>query len=213
MKQQDLLYPYTFDERRPLLEDQVFFIPKNYPNHSAWEGSLLPNNRAIHVEFCSGNGEWIIQKATEEPDVFWVAVERKFDRVRKIWVKAKQKGLTNILIVCGEAETFAEFYLKPQTVCHIFINFPDPWPKLRHAKNRLMQKTFAELVVRALKTGGLFTFVTDDTPYRHQTEKLIKEETDLISTQDVLEDYGSSYFHRLWLEKGKEIHFLRFRKQ
>lgn len=212
MRQQDLRYPYSFAERKPIFHNQVLFIPRHYSLHEEWKEELLAQDRPIFVEFCSGNGEWIINKALEYPDIQWVAVEKKFDRIRKIWVKKEQKGLKNLLIVAGEAETYAQFYLKEGSVDQIFVNFPDPWPKDRHAKHRLIQTPFMDTLAHCMKQSAIFTLVTDDVPYRDQVIDVLSEHP-LFSPQEVNhEGYGSSYFHRLWVEKGRDIHYIRYQR-
>jgi tRNA (guanine-N7-)-methyltransferase len=206
MRQQDLLYPYSFEERKPLLRDGVLFIPKRYEH----QGLVSEKKAPLFVEFCSGNGEWIIEKAMRHPEVYWVAVEKKFDRVRKIWAKMKNRNIQNLLIVAGEAEAYAQFYLAPESVDQIFINFPDPWPKGRHAKHRLIQPPFIEQLRVCMKPGAGLTLVTDDLPYRNQMESVVGEYLQPEKCEG--EGYGTSYFHRLWLEKGKEIHYLHFKR-
>jgi tRNA (guanine-N7-)-methyltransferase len=214
MKQQDLHYPHSFKERKPVFLDQVLFVPRHYFSHEEWQIPIFLDNRPLYIEYCSGNGEWIIDKAKAFPNVNWVAVEKKFDRVRKIWVKAKNQGIKNLVVVAGEAETYAKFYLKPESVDRVFVNFPDPWPKDRHAKHRIIQTSFIQMVSNSLKPDALVTLVTDDTDYKEQMTDVM-EKSALFSLSDdgpSLEEYGSSYFHRLWVSKGKEIHYLKFKK-
>lgn len=214
MKQQDLRYPHSFKERRPIFQDQVLFVPRHYFAHEEWQTPIFADEKPLFVEYCSGNGEWIIDKAKKFPEVNWVAVEKKFDRVRKIWVKAKNQGIKNLVVVAGEAESYTQFYLKTESVDQVFVNFPDPWPKDRHAKHRIIQPAFIQMVTRSLKQGALVTLVTDDTPYKEQMVDVMEKSGFFESTSDGpnLEEYGSSYFHRLWVEKGKEIYYLKFKK-
>ncbi|HEY4831009.1 MAG TPA: tRNA (guanine(46)-N(7))-methyltransferase TrmB, partial [Waddliaceae bacterium] len=163
------LQAVPFKERRPLLEDQVFFVPIHY---TGYEHFTLPdlsiyfgNDHPVSVEFCSGNGDWIIEKAKLDPSKNWIAVEKRFDRVKKIWSKLKNHHLSNLLIVCGEACTFAHYYLLSDKIEEVYINFPDPWPKMKHAKHRLMQSIFLDELSRILMPGKKVTVVTDDFSY------------------------------------------------
>ena len=88
MKPKDLKSPYKWEGRCPLLQDRVFYVPGYYHKHRAelfpsWQ-ELFGNDHPVCIEYCSGNGEWIIHKAQSHPEINWVAVELNFDQVEKI---------------------------------------------------------------------------------------------------------------------------------
>lgn len=223
MKAQDLKYPYrSWQERKPLLSQGVLFIPKYYDQHHLWEfpgwedPSIFGKQAKVCIEYCSGNGEWVIQKALENPEVCWVAVEKMFERVRKIWAKQQNYHLKNLLIVYGEALEFSRHYLPNSSIDEVFINFPDPWPKPRHAKHRLIQNSFASELARIVKEKGTSILVTDDVDYLHQIIEIMQQE----KWKSVIEspyfttdwnDYGYSFFDDLWRRKGKKIHYTYFK--
>ena len=222
MKPKDFKFPFKWDERRPCIVDGVFFVPWHYQEHHTfqrpdWEEAAFFGKRApIAIEYCSGNGSWIAEKARDNPETNWIAVERRFERVRKIWSKIKNYNLTNLVIICGEAEDFTKHYVESSSVEKIYINFPDPWPKAKHAKNRLLQREFAEEISRITKEKGEACFVTDDAPYCSQMIAVMHEskrwesrypEPFFISKYD---GYGSSYFAELWQQKGRDIHYMHF---
>jgi tRNA (guanine-N7-)-methyltransferase len=220
LNQKQFIYPYTFENRAPCIFDRVIFIPSYYFQHHEYafpsfsSPELFGNHNPVQIEFCSGNGEWIVNKAQENPHINWVACEIKFKRVRKIWVKIKQLNLPNLVVAFGDANDFIQFYLKDQSVDAIFINFPDPWPKDKHAKNRLIKDPFTKEMKRILKTGGVATIVTDHEGYSLQViEEMTKEFASLFKepyyTNFTIE-YGSSYFYRLWESRGKEIRQMQF---
>ena len=208
MKPKDLKVTFKWDERRPYYQDGILFVPKHYQEH---RGELLPSmGKPIAIEYCSGNGEWIIDKCEQEPHRHWIAVEKKFQRVAKIWSKAKNRHIENLTIVCGEAETFTKHYLLEGSVEAIFVNFPDPWPKDRHAKHRLIQTPFAKELARIAKPGCKAIFVTDDVPYAEQMEAQMCAPWKLCEKRAMDENYGSSFFDRLWRSKGCAIQLLEF---
>ncbi|MBP9842063.1 MAG: tRNA (guanosine(46)-N7)-methyltransferase TrmB [Simkaniaceae bacterium] len=203
MKPKDLKFPHSWEERRPCLMEGILFVPKHF-EHEMWTGPSFTGN----IEFCSGNGEWIISKASQHPEVQWIAVEMDFHRARKIYSKRMNLGLNNLLVVCGMAQPFVQYYLQEGSIDRIYINFPDPWPKARHAKHRIVQAPFTAEMKRILKKEGTATLVTDDPTYHEQ----MKEEMGRYFIQKPWEgeDYGTSWFERLWREKGREIHYLRY---
>lgn len=226
MKPEDLPYPFpSWDERHVTIKDRVWFVPKlcaNYQDFSfpGWSSpELFNNSHPIHVEYCSGNGSWIAYRAKSAPDLNWVAVERKFDRTRKIWSKLKNHQLNNLIAICGEAHCATSNYLPPGSVHAVYINFPDPWPKKRHAKHRLIQQPFLDELHRILAPGGTVTFVTDDPPYSAWTIEQFSTHRGFTSEYPapyyITEDpsYGpTSYFESLWRSQGKTIHYHRFVK-
>jgi tRNA (guanine-N7-)-methyltransferase len=222
MKPKDLKYPFSWSERHPALSQGVLFIPQYYDLHDKWISSewkhhfLCEGDKSIFVEYCSGNGSWIIEKARAFPNNNWIAVERKFERVRKIWAKMQNLKLTNLLIVCGEALTFTKHYLPGGSIDGIYVNFPDPWPKQKHAKNRLFQEAFVCELSRVVKDNEKAILVTDDLNYSKQMHE---EMTNSFKWQSMFTDpfyvsdwpeYGSSYFEQLWREKGRTIYYLAF---
>lgn len=222
MKPKNLKIPFTWEDRKPLYKDRVLYVPKYYFGHQEWSGlawgdpELFGNDHELCIEYCTGNGAWILEKALAFPKKNWIAVEKRFDRVRKIWSKIKNYSLTNLIVVCGEAEPFSDHYAKENTFSEIYINFPDPWPKEKHAKNRIFKQPFLRRVSEIAKEGARATFVTDDEPYSVQMiEEMEKSglwKSTLPQPCYVTDwpEYGSSYFDELWRSKGKTIRYMQF---
>ncbi len=224
MKPQDLQFFYKFTDRKPIIQDRVFCVPRFYDDHQTFampslSEEIFRNDHPIHIEFCSGNGEWIAQCAEERREVNWIAVERKFTRARKIWSKMKNQELENLFIVCGNAEDFCEHYLTDGAISGIYINFPDPWPKLRHAKHRLIQEPFISMMARICRPQAHCIIVTDDAPYASYSIENMQANSEFEPAYlapyfvHKPQEYGSSYFNRLWEEMGKTIHYIKYLKK
>ena len=222
MRPKDLIFPFTWMERKPLFQDGVLYVPKYYGQHEGLdikEFSLtLDSFSTIHIEYCSGNGSWVAEKARNSPATLWIAVEKRFDRVQRIWSKKQNFSLKNLLVVCGEAVVFTKFYLRKEMLDQVFVNFPDPWPKERHAKHRLIQGKFIEELCRVLKPAGEVTLVTDDRLY---SEQMLDEMQKSMMWNSVFIDpfyvttlpgYGSSFFNDLWREQGRDIRYMKFKR-
>lgn len=225
MRPENLKVPFKWDERCVLINDRVWYVPKHIAKDQkefvfpGWDHpDLFGNNNPVRVEYCSGNGAWIAEKAVADPLSNWVAVEKKFVRARKIWSKVKNLKLNNLIVICGEGHNATQKFFPSQSIQDIFINFPDPWPKTRHAKNRIIQPAFIEEMARSLKDKMMMTFVTDDPDYSHWMVKTMKSSMSFTSVHadphyiTELEGYGSSYFDQLWREKGKVIRYHQFVK-
>ncbi len=212
MKPKDLKAPFTWKERCVLLEDGVLFAPQlcDYSEYSfpTWK-EIFGNNNPVSIEYCAGNGDWVAQRAQAQPGTNWVAVEKRFDRVRKIWSKRENFGLKNLLIVCAEAYTVTDNYFPDDSVAAAYINFPDPWPKKRHEKHRLIHEGFVGQIERMLLRAGTFSLATDHSEYAERFVELVLENRAFLRIEPE-SNYGSSWFERLWREKGRDIHYVRF---
>jgi len=218
MKPKNLKFPFTWEERTPAVHEGVLIVPQYFEDHQNYDFShLLPKDRPVSIEYCSGNGHWITEKAKTHSDRFWIAVEKQFERVRKIWSKMRNEGIENLLIVCGEALTFTQYYLSENLADEIFVNFPDPWPKNRHSKHRLIQFPFIEALSKVVKTGGHAVYATDDPEYadqmieemeKHPLWESVFPKPHYISDWD---KYGWSWFQDLWEKKGRNFHFIQYR--
>lgn len=217
----DLRIPFLWKDRHPVLLDRCLYIPSFFHLHNEWkvipwsDPQIFGDNKPVIIEYCSGNGQWICDRAKAHPNVNWVAVEKRFDRARKIWARLHREELTNLFVVCGEALTFTRYYVPKASVSEVFINFPDPWPKLRHAKHRLVSKDFTNALECILVPQGKVMITTDDLPYVNYVLEVISQSQwkplcpEPFFKTDV-PDFGSSYFCDLWKKKGRSIYHLLF---
>lgn len=222
-KANELRIPFTWQERHPILLDRCFYIPGHFAHDAAgpkliWESpSLFGNQNPVAIEFCSGNGEWISEKARQYPDQNWVAVEKRFDRARKIWGSLQRSELNNLFVVCAEAFTFSRYYAPLNSVSQIFINFPDPWPKPRHAKHRLISPPFLLELEKILIDQKTVIIATDDRPYVDQILEVFAQHPHWKPVfpnpyfTDEWPGFGDSFFSRLWVGKGLSTHYLQYR--
>lgn len=214
----ELKRPFSFSDRKILIQDDVLYIPNFYKDFSnfffpSWF-EIFKNNHPIIFEYCSGNGSWICQKAIEYPEKNWVAIEKKFDRVRKIWLNKKRYSLDNLFIICSEGNTFTTEYTPNESVERVYINFPDPWPKTRHAKHRLMHEDFKKQLLRILLPNGKVILTTDDERYVKNTISLMEGSTFFL--EQFIENpksFGDSYFSTLWQTMGRKIYYAEFGKR
>lgn len=222
MRPEDLQSPFKDQaSRKTLIQDRVWYIfdsPENDFIFPRWDDPLLfGNSNPIHIEFCSGNGAWIADKAIQNPHINWIALEKKYSRVKKIWAKIKNHNLSNLIVIAGEALFSLKTYLPDGFASEAYINFPDPWPKRRHAGNRLVQENFIGQVDRILKENCSFYLVTDDPNYSLQFIKEMGQYEGFCNQYEEgfsleIPDYGrASYFEGLWREKGKTIRYHHYK--
>lgn len=215
----DFVIPFKWEDRRPMIIDGLLYIPKNYDDHHLFENKkYFDNSNPIDIEYCSGNGQWIVEKAKQYPNINHIAVEMKFDRARQIWLKMHNENLKNLFIVMGEALTFTKHYLEKESISDVFINFPDPWPKKKHEKNRLIKDEFIQEVSKVMNKNNIITLVTDDQDYRNQMIEVFLKNINFMPVYEKpyfiqnIDNFGESFFDTLFRQKNKLINYLKFIK-
>lgn len=126
---------------------------------------LFPHAQSLEVELGCGDGSFLLEYARRHPDRNFIGVERLLGRIKKIDRKGRRLGLNNLRGVRIEAGYFLEFLLPLQSAAAIHVYFPDPWPKRKHQKNRLVNERFPGLCHRALAPGGVVYLRTDHLEY------------------------------------------------
>jgi len=127
--------------------------------------TVLLGKGKIHLEIGCGHGHWLTDFAANRPEDFFLGIDLIGDRIERASRKAQRGGLGNIAFVKSEASELVE--LIPETVCveAVYLLFPDPWPKKRHWKNRLVKPVFLEQLAERCPQGCRLYFRTDHEEY------------------------------------------------
>lgn len=126
---------------------------------------LFPQVQPIEVELGCGDASFLVEYARRHPETNFIGVERLLGRIRKLDRKGRRAGLTNLRGVRIECAYFLEYLLPRRSVGALHVYFPDPWPKKKHRKNRLINERFPELARAVLTPGGAVYLRTDDSDY------------------------------------------------
>ena len=216
MQLSDFKIPFGWEERRPVFLEKSFYLPPALEEHGERLdfSRVFAIDRPIAIEYCSGNGHWILNQAQMHPQINWIAVEKDFERARKTWLKIVRSGLDNLFLVCGEALTFTRHYIPDSSIAEVYVNFPDPWPKRRHQKHRLIQKAFVDELARIGFFNLAATVVTDDVDYSQQVIEAFSSWRSAFGKEPFVTEwpdgYGLSTFSELWHSKGRKIRYHRF---
>lgn len=135
-------------------------------------GKLFQRRQPLHVELGSGDGSFLVKYAALHPEWNFIGVERLLGRLRKIDRKGQRAGLSNVRGVRIEASYFLEYLLPGKSAAALHIYFPDPWPKRKHRKNRLVNERFPALARQILQPGGMVYLRTDDADYFAQMQSV-----------------------------------------
>ena len=127
--------------------------------------NMFPRLQPCEVELGSGDGSFLADYAARHPQFNLIGVERLLGRLRKIDRKGRRAGLANLRCVRIEASYFLEYLLPQHSAQALHIYFPDPWPKRKHRKHRLINEHFAQTARQALAPGGAVWLRTDDADY------------------------------------------------
>jgi tRNA (guanine-N7-)-methyltransferase len=140
----------------------------------AWFGRAAP----LILEIGSGMGESTAALAAAEPDVDHLAVEVFEPGIAALLMRATE--LTNLVVLRGDAVALLSEKVPEASLAGIRIFFPDPWPKRRHHKRRLVQPAFAALAASRLRPGGTLHMATDWADYAEQMRAVADAEPQLV---------------------------------
>jgi tRNA (guanine-N7-)-methyltransferase len=154
---------------KPLSRTQTWRIDTLLPKLAVPEGpldplSLFPGAREAWLEIGFGGGEHLAGQAAAHPQAGIIGVEPFLEGVAKLLAEVEQRKLSNILIRRGDARDLVA-QLGDASIERVFILFPDPWPKTRHRKRRLIQPDFVTELARVMKPGARLRFATDWADY------------------------------------------------
>src|SRR5438552_9847510 len=130
--------------------------------------TLFPKSQPLEVELGSGDGSFLVNYATLHTERNFIGVERLLGRIRKMDKKGRRANLTNLRGIRIESSYFLEYLLPAHSAAALHIYFPDPWPKRKHRRHRLINERFPTLARQALAPGGTVFLRTDDRDYFEQ---------------------------------------------
>jgi len=123
------------------------------------------------VELGCGDASFLVEYARRHPERNFIGVERLLGRIRKLDRKGRRAGLANLRGARIESSYFLQWLLPPRSVSALHVYFPDPWPKQKHRRHRLVDENFPTLARAVLAPGGAVYLRTDDADYfRQMTE-------------------------------------------
>jgi tRNA (guanine-N7-)-methyltransferase len=119
--------------------------------------------RTLEIGF--GNGETLVALAADHPGRDYLGIEVHRPGVGHLMLRAEELGLTNVRAICRDAVEVLQQCIPPGSLDEVLLYFPDPWPKKRHHKRRIVQPGFVTLVASRLQPGGVLRMATDWQPY------------------------------------------------
>jgi tRNA (guanine-N7-)-methyltransferase len=120
------------------------------------------------VEIGFGNGDNLVKMASAHPERDYLGIEVHRPGIGRLLLALQDLQLTNVRVACYDAVEVLTQHIAADALDEVVILFPDPWPKKRHHKRRLVQSGFLELVAERLRTGGVVRMATDWQPYAEE---------------------------------------------
>ncbi len=114
-----------------------------------------------HLEIGIGMGDALVEMAQVDPEGNYLGIDVHRPGLGSVMQKARARGLKNLRVMSADAITVLQKNLPDASLEAVYLFFPDPWPKRRHHKRRIVNATFAESIHRVLKPGGHFHMATD----------------------------------------------------
>jgi tRNA (guanine-N7-)-methyltransferase len=197
--------------RIPKAAESIEFVPANYFRPLTL-GEVFPRAAPIEVDLGCGDGAYLAALAEQNPDRNFLGIERLLGRVRSACQKILHADLTNARILRVEI-VYAVMHLFPMRSVEVFhLIFPDPWPKRRHSRRRVVTEDFLVSIHRALTPRGTLRIATDKTDYFREIERLVARSPQFIMIADQEAPGAVSTFEKRFRQGEIEIHRLVLRK-
>ncbi len=208
--------------RRPgrMTSAQAEALEALLPRYAVAEGDLrraFEREAELVVEIGFGNGQALAWMAANEPERNFVGIEVHEPGVGRLLRSLEAEGLDNVRVAMRDAVEVLTEQAVPGSIDQVRIYFPDPWPKKRHHKRRLIQPSFLRLLAERLKPGGLLHLATDWAPYAEWMIEALNE-------VDAFENLGTpwverpqwrpqTHFERRGQRRGHEIYDMLARRR
>ena len=187
--------------------------------HSRVRGNPAVGDTALDVEIGPGNGEHFAYLAENHPDKFYLAIELKYKPIIQTARRLKTKQLNNAKVIRYNACLINNIFAANE-IDNVYIYFPDPWPKKRHHKHRLINKEFLQRLHNVQKTGSFVEIKTDDRAYFTEMQVLFKASSYKLAACDEnihkhKEDqknksYFMTFFERIFVRKNQPVYYAKY---
>jgi len=127
--------------------------------------------RVLEIGF--GNGETLVQAAADHPELDYIGLEVHEPGVGHCLLRARDAGIGNLRIIVHDAIDVLQFQIADDALVRINLYFPDPWPKKRHHKRRIVNAHFVSLAAKKLRSGGTIHIATDWQDYAEYIDDIM----------------------------------------
>ena len=172
---------------------------------------IFQRNAPLHVDLGCGDGSFLCALAQRMPDKNFLGIERLLNRVRTSARKAAMLELDNVRLLRLESSYAVRYLLPAESVERFYLLFPDPWPKRRHHRRRIVTPEFLSSIHAVLQKNARIYIATDDVDYFGKIKDVAESNSGFAIGEDAA-DLPQSKFGRIFREKHAPIHWLELRK-
>lgn len=189
---------------------EIYQLP--YSDSKIDISEVFPGVERFVVEVGFGDGESLVQQALENDDTAYLGIEVYRPGVGKCLMQLKKNNLTNVRISTADARDVISRQLRSNSVHEFIILFPDPWPKARHHKRRLINPEFISLCTDRLAERGSISIKTDSSGYADQALKTLEANTQLESAPacDALSKRAQTRYQKKAMQAGSAVYEFRY---
>jgi tRNA (guanine-N7-)-methyltransferase len=173
----------------------------------------IKSEKALVLEIGSGMGETTLEIAKAHPETDFVAVEVHGPGVGSLLNRIQKESIKNLRVVRHDAVEVLERMVGDGSLAALHLFFPDPWPKKRHHKRRLVQPAFASLIAGKLRPGGILHAATDVPDYAEHIERVFLENDHFEKMNRGLIERPTTKFEARGQKLGHPIRDLFFRRR
>jgi tRNA (guanine-N7-)-methyltransferase len=167
-------------------------------------------SKPLVLEIGSGMGETTAEIARQHPEADFVAVEVHGPGIGALLNRIHSMELKNLRVVRHDAVEVLEHMVADDSLAAVHLFFPDPWPKKRHHKRRLVQPAFLSLLRRKLEIGGIVHLATDVPDYAEQMAEVFSKEADFAQASAGFAARPETKFEKRGLRLGHPVRDLVF---
>ena len=173
---------------------------------------VFGNNNPVVLEIGSGKGRFLISSAIEQPGVNFIGIEKSLHYHRVINERVEKRHLTNVRLINHDAFLVVRDMLPDASIAEVHIYFPDPWPRKREQKRRIIRPEVLEQFRRVLTEGGSGIYVTDHRDYFEAAAPLIESAFRAERRIPQPEESPRTNYEAKYREEGRAIFEIRFWK-
>ena len=179
---------------------------------------LFGNHNPLNLEIGFGVGNFIIEMGIREPNENFIGIDFYHKGIRKVITRIAKYEICNARIVYGDAKEKIPLLFAPEELNRVYINFPDPWPKKRHHKRRLIKPNFIKILAEKLKCSGEIHIATDHEAYAmeildfFEKDQLLKNKNGLGTFLFQKEGIPKSKYEKKFISAGERIFYLEYKK-
>lgn len=194
-----------------------FIEPEKLASMPDWQ-AIFGNSNPLALEIGCGMGDFMEKLAVLHPEWNFIALDYYNKGCLKTCKRIDKSGITNVRVVRDEARSFIARCIPPSALRAVVINCPDPWPKLRHRKRRLVNAEFVNYLADYMMPGADFHFATDFDDYGEDVARFMPEISgfsNLLAPElfrHERDQYPLSKYMLKFMSEGKKIYFIHYRK-